>query len=233
MIQHKLVLRSLPMGAVVAAALCLAIHARGQMLNGVVLPKKNQPSAAETFKVEIPDYATIPADKIDQTTDTFLDQQYKMRINLENQISTRKLPDYSKAEIIRMLGATGAAGETDYLIENINFRDTRSYPLFHSQWRGGYPARLVLGGFGNSANWAIYAVIGNHNQKVPFDRSQIDGFVDVLFTTERPKYAIMKLTDAQNAATDAAAKANFQMVIDACNKLQALELRNVHRGAAR
>ena len=225
--------RSIPAVAAVAAILCFAIHARGQIVNGVVLSKKNQPSAAETFTVEIPDYATIPADKIDQTTDTFSNQQYIMRTNLERQIEMRTLPDYAKAEIIRMVGELNVTQETTYLIKNINFRDERDYPLLRSQWRGGYPARQVLAGFGSSATRAIFEVIGDHNRNVPFDASQIDPFVGVLFSTEGHKYAIMKLIDAQNAAPDRAAKANFQAVIDACKARWALETRNVHTGAAR
>ncbi|HET6386246.1 MAG TPA: hypothetical protein VFJ58_22875 [Armatimonadota bacterium] len=175
-------------------------------------------SAAKTFTFVIPHYATTTKDQMDKTTDDYRGHQADMINDLKEQLKNRALPDHAKAEVMRLFGSLQATGEIDYLIENINFQEPDGAGLFRSQWRTLYPARQSLEELGPYATRAILDVIGNRRRGVPFDNSEIDGFVEILASIEHPRYAVEMLTDARDAPTNKLARANYEAVLARCTQ---------------
>lgn len=163
-----------------------------------------------------PDYSTIPADKAEQQTAQVLEQRSAAISKLTLQVEDPQMPKAAKAETIYLLGALRAPEAVTTLIENINFVDDRKFDATRISDRGGYIARRALRQIGEpSARW-IYLIIANdHNlETVKFNKSQVDGFAEVLSGIETPEFALMKLQKGLAKAKDPKVKTQYQMVIE-------------------
>ena len=212
---------------VVAIAFGTAV-VKSQTSNSIVPQLKEQKSKEQTntgnstSTFNLPDYTRIPVDEAEQHTQQVLELRTVAISKLIAQVEAPRTPMAAKAETIYLLGALRAPEAVTALIENINFVDSRVFAATRDTDRGGYIARRALVEIGEpSARWIYLIIADAHNlDTVRFDKSQVEGFVEVLAGIETPKVALMKLKEGREKARDAKIKGNFDLVIEGLKKME-------------
>jgi hypothetical protein len=184
----------------------------------------NQKADADVSRhliIAVPDYSKITDEQADQLSEQISNQQRELRLLLLSQLRRGDLSNGAKSEVIKLLGVLHAYEAIPILIENINFYDDRPYPdpTLRAQIRRGHVARAALEVMGRPASEAVLSIIAAKPPEDPqyptaFDKSKVDGFVEVLYQIEGERYALLKLQDRQAASNDPVVKAQYQMVID-------------------
>jgi len=206
----------------VASVVLGTVAVKSQTVKDTSAKSPRQTSTNETKNIRsafvLPDYTKIPADQAEQQTEQVLEQRSAAISKLVMQVEDSQTPKAAKAEIIYLLGALRAPEAVTVLIENINFVDDRKFIADRIEDRAIYrhTARRSLIQIGEpSARWIYLIIADDHNlETARFDKSQVDGFAEVLSGIETPEFALIKLQDGLAKAKDEKIKAQYEMVID-------------------
>jgi len=200
----------------------------GHANEGVKKDDQGSALVSKEFDIDIPDFTKIQGKNVEDTVNRIEYQQRTMAKLLIYQLKNEKLSKASQAGIITLLGDMRSLYAIDILIQKINFYDDRPYPgtLLALQPRRGYIARAALEMIGSRASGAILQYIGAANSnslEYPSlkDQTTVDGFAEVIYDVDGPRYGLLKLQDHQQAATSPQIKAQYQRVIDRFQKMVA------------
>ena len=187
----------------------------------IAVQAQGERAKTECPAFNLPDYTEISTRELEQKTDAVLEQRSRAFLRLLAQVESLQTPAEAKAETIYLLGELRAPEAVTALLENLNFLDNRTIAAFRLSDRGGYIARRALVKIGEpSAQWIYLIIADNHSlDTVRFNASQVQGFVEVLTDIETPEVALMKLQHGREEARDAKIKANFDLVIEALEKM--------------
>jgi hypothetical protein len=158
-------------------------------------------------------------DEMDEVVEQGLKTYSKTVSDLVRRLKEPDTPNMAKVKVIYALGELRALGGRMVLIDNINLVAEHVDPaLAIARW-GRYPGREALVKIGRPRSSMLLEVIGSQK----FREARVDGYAKVLVGIEGTRGAVMKLKDRMRQAEDAAAKQQYQMVIDRVEAIRELQ----------